>query len=290
MAKAPFHKFVRNRAYNNKIDDLIIPTRAYSTPQRVIVGTDIIATPAETFRHAGYNPDALIPIAMDDEQKVLHLRGMYQPLFMLTHAQDRLKTIGRNHKLRQKNKAFYNRVNDLFVRYFRYLFSGPSMTGFNREIATAEQDIARATTEQQRTEAQTRLTKAQTERSKALGYFDELDFTLENIFHEFDIASYGARNILARLIPDPDLCRLTADVIATAAEVQCAAQFTQTNLRIEIDPLHADLFHTLRQWADALYDHNKYPQELSDYYSDVYTVYIRRLNAYTRDLYEKPIK
>lgn len=254
---------------------------------RYIAGTDIIATPAETFRLCGYTPERLIKTNLPEEKQLAHLRAMYQPLFILTHAQDRLRDMPVNHTLKQNNKACYNRVSAIFTRFFNYLFSGPSMKSFSREITEAQADLTAASSPKEHYSAQARLDRAFAERDRALRYFDELDFSLKNIFHDFDLAAYGSRNILAPYFSNPDTCRLYADIIAIHTEVQIAISFSYLNLGIQIDPQIENLYNALRIWASSIYDRTKLPDQIHKYWTDVYNAYINQLVKYTKQITDK---
>lgn len=252
--------------------------------ERFVGNTGIIATPAETFRHAGYIPELIVPEDKlpDLTRQRSQLRGMYQPLFLLTYVQDNLNRIIAEYPLRHNNKAMAVKARDQLRNYFSYVLSGPSMKVFEKQLAQAEQELSNASSPEQRARATEARDNAIEQRERALGYFDDIDEVQANVFSDFDTARFSTMNLNYKRFPTSADCRLYSEVLALASETLIAYNFTVTNLGIHADPQHEALYRTLRQWARFLLGDRQPLEEENTLWNNIYKAYILKLNNYVR--------
>lgn len=252
--------------------------------QRIVNGTNLPATPANTFRHMGYTPELLLdPHGLPSEQRQINqLRGMYQPIFILNHVQDNLLRVETEYKPRQANKRFLKTAKAILHNYFSFILSGPSMKRFETDMHAAREALAHATSPKDRHIAQAALDRAFNTATRATRYFEDIDEIQARLFADFDRARYGTMNLNYSRFPTPEACRFYSEIISLTVEVQISCKFTTFNLGIDLDPQQENLYLHMARWSRHLLG-DKLPTDAENtYWNSVYSAYIRKLNQYIR--------
>lgn len=91
---------------------------AFQTPTPTLIGTSIVATPANAFRQFGYT------VRSDYSSNEVAKKYFYWPLTILDHAYNTLTDLGRSRKFHHSDKLYYNRLMSTFHNYWTYVFHG----------------------------------------------------------------------------------------------------------------------------------------------------------------------